>query len=379
MALNAKDLLCKHVCSAQTTNDIIPLLRLIPLEAIQDAILDVIRGMDTNTVHEMKSKCLPITDILPDDLMQYIVSFSDSLCMKYINKAFNNFYNKNKALELKQRQHVIDKHVFNPTVKYEEHNKTWIIHPTRTHLNSEEIALGYTGPLHDLKAVHDAGESGDKLLFHDGHYETIDTEIENLCCDDLQFIGLGSDVVIKLYEDPLLDMLLNGQSVYFKNVKIEMSDTTDDGFRIEANSELSMEDCEIISFSHLDVCKTGRFNAKNCVFSGRKECNRDPIKVEHGSKVKIIGCTFTHHQKTCIVLHDRFDVGARCGFSDATCLECVGNTFKDNCGYPIAMDNVPVEFAQTLKSVITNNILEGYNGVNVKDTVDTANKIYEIE
>eukprot|EP01083_Nonionella_stella_P102206 290584_1 len=148
MALNAKHLLYKRVANATTTCDIIPLLRFIPLDAIQDTILTVIHGMDTETANEIQYKCLSISDILPDDLIQHIVSFSDSLGIKYINKAFNNCYNKNKALELIQRPQSIEKFVFNPsypTVKYEEHNKTWIIHPTRTHLNSEEIANGYTG------------------------------------------------------------------------------------------------------------------------------------------------------------------------------------------------------------------------------------------
>eukprot|EP01083_Nonionella_stella_P208453 756443_1 len=128
MALNAKHLLCKQVCSAQTTNDIIPLLRLIPLDATQDAILDAIRGLDTNTVNEMQYKCLSATNILPDDPIQHIVSFSDSLAMKYIDKAFNNCYNKNKALELKQREQIVEKYAFNLDVKYGEQNKTWIIH-----------------------------------------------------------------------------------------------------------------------------------------------------------------------------------------------------------------------------------------------------------
>eukprot|EP01083_Nonionella_stella_P252441 869765_1 len=90
----------------------------------------------------------------------------------------------------------------------------------------------------------------------------------------------------------------------------------------------------------------------------QSECDYSPITMEYGSKVNIIGCTFTGFtdhklQRTCILLHDQFGEVERHGFPDETWLKCVGNIFKDNCGYPIAMDNVPVEFAQTLKSVIT--------------------------
>eukprot|EP01083_Nonionella_stella_P272939 925818_1 len=199
MALNARQLLCKHVRSAQTTDDIIPLLRLMPLDAIQDTLLDVIRVLDTETANKIQYKCLSSTDILPDDLTQHIVSFTDSLGIKCINKAFNNCYNKNKELELKQRQYIVDKHAFNPAVKYEEHNQTWIIHPTRTHLNSEEIANGYNGPLNDLKDAIETVQSGDKLLFYDGHYiQTCDFDLDLCNIHDLQFIGEGNHVVLTL-------------------------------------------------------------------------------------------------------------------------------------------------------------------------------------
>eukprot|EP01083_Nonionella_stella_P087098 242168_1 len=159
---------------------------LIPWKAMKEALLAAINGLNTETTNDLQYKCLPITDILPDDLIQHIVSFSDSLAMKYIDKAFNNCYNKNKALELKQREQIIEKYAFNPGVKYGEQNKTWIIHPTRTHLNSEEIANGYQGPLNELIEVADAVESGDKLLFYDGHYrETDNLEFSILLTDDL--------------------------------------------------------------------------------------------------------------------------------------------------------------------------------------------------
>eukprot|EP01083_Nonionella_stella_P169283 573707_1 len=99
----ARRLLRAHVCNAQSINGILPLLQLIPFNAIRDAALQAIRDLDTNTINEIQYKCLPITAILPDDITQHILSFSDSLNMKYISKTFNNCYSKNKALELKRR------------------------------------------------------------------------------------------------------------------------------------------------------------------------------------------------------------------------------------------------------------------------------------
>eukprot|EP01083_Nonionella_stella_P282384 960902_1 len=170
MAQTVKQFLCDRVRNSQSINDIIHLLRFIPLEAIQDVLMDAIRDLDTNTVKVMQYKYLPMTEILPDDITQHILSFSDSLNMKYINKAFNSGYNKNKALQLKQIQHIIAKQEFNPIVPYDELNTTWVIDPTRTHLNSQEIANGCRGPLNTVEDVKNAAISGDKLLFYDGNY-----------------------------------------------------------------------------------------------------------------------------------------------------------------------------------------------------------------
>eukprot|EP01083_Nonionella_stella_P281210 956861_1 len=173
--MNVKHYLCEYVSNAQSTNDIIPLLKLIPLGVIQNAMVEAIHDLDSNTANDMQYKLLPITQILPDDVIQYIVSFTDSLHIKCINKAFNMCYNKQRLLQSKQRQCFIDKQMLTPNIEYTTHNQTWIMHPTRTHLSSEEIAFGYKGPMNNLQDAFRAVQSGDKLLLHDGTY----TESEN--------------------------------------------------------------------------------------------------------------------------------------------------------------------------------------------------------
>eukprot|EP01083_Nonionella_stella_P124685 376655_1 len=174
-------LLRDHVCNAQSINDIMHLLTLLPFRTIQDSILEVIGGLDTDTANAIRYKCFSITDLLPDDITQHILSFTDSLDVKYVNTVFNNCCNKNNALELKQRPQIIDEQAFNPIVKYEQHNTTWVIHPTRTQLNNEEIANEYGGPLNTLKEAVDAAQPGDKLLFYDGEYiETVEDEVRLL-------------------------------------------------------------------------------------------------------------------------------------------------------------------------------------------------------
>eukprot|EP01083_Nonionella_stella_P090731 253510_1 len=376
MALNSKvkHLLSARVSDAQSINDIMPLLKSIPFEEIQEAILQVIAVLDTNTANDIKYKSLSMTDILPDDIMQHIVSFTDSLNMKYINKPFYTCYNKNKLLELKQRQCIIEKHVLPCNVQYQQHNDTWIIHPTRNHLDSEEIAKGYKGPLNDLRDVVDAVKSGDKLLFHDGKYA--ETNSAEFCfldtAGEYQVIGIGNNVFIEFCN--MNESFLVSRHLSFKNVTLEMGD----GFQIDFNGSLSMEDCEIVlGSSHIEIIH-GSFHAKNCVFSGG---NVSPIQVYCKATVatlNVIGCTFTHYSKTCISLFDdanNLDFDADVNYTGDTSLKCVGNVFKDNFGYPIAMHKIK-EVKQKLKSVITHNILEGYNGVYEGYHVDTANKLY---
>eukprot|EP01084_Bolivina_argentea_P090658 163319_1 len=211
MTRNVNDLLYERVCNAQSLNDIIPILNLIPMQEIQNALLDVIRGLDTNVVNKVHYEGLSLINILPDDVTQQIVSFSDSIEMKRVNKAFYTCYNKNRERELKQRQSIIDKYEFDPLVKYDERNKTWILHPTRTLLNSEEIAKGYHGPLRRLQEVIDSDSvgSGDKLLFYDGCYVFTEDESYWLMGKDLQLIGIGDNVRLKIHSVNLINELRN--------------------------------------------------------------------------------------------------------------------------------------------------------------------------
>eukprot|EP01083_Nonionella_stella_P045317 121761_1 len=382
MSQRIKQLLCELVCNAQSTKDITHLLELIPLEVIQNAILEALRSLDTNTANDIGYKCLSITDVLPDDITQKFLSFSDSLCMKYVNKAFNNCHNKNKALELNRRQQMIDKHPFNPIVVFEPHNKTWVIDPKRSHLSSEEIAKGYKGPLTEFKHILDDVQSGDRLLFYDGHY--IETNQEDghyklvessiFIYDDLQLIGMGNDVFIEFSggDDDEELRLNSGTHLYFKNMRIDSCYQ----FYINNHSSICMENCEI-DFGAIFVGKTGTFTAKRCVF-------KRPIEIRYGSNVTIVGCTFTHYLRhfACVELTLFAPYTNDDGDYPDTFLKCVSNIFEDNFGYPIALNAIhglSLNAAQAVKSVLKNNILNGFNGVDASDVVDTANKMYNLE
>eukprot|EP01083_Nonionella_stella_P084440 233746_1 len=165
---------------------------------------------------------------------------------------------------------------------------------------------------------------------------------------------------------------MHRRNLYFKNLKIQMGDHVYINYML--HSSISMQDCEITfdyAYSSIGVRNASTFNAKNCVFMGKSNVVVSPIQIHPGSSVNIVGCRFAHHTKSCILLFPyEYDADGRDVF-----VKCVGNIFEDNFEYPIVMDNIT---RLRGKSVIRHNILEGHNGVNMNDTVDTANKIYNL-
>eukprot|EP01083_Nonionella_stella_P075182 204202_1 len=184
----------------------------------------------------------------------------------------------------------------NLIIKLKQHplNETWIVHPTRTYLNSEEIANRYQGPLNTFIDVMNSARSGDKLLFHDGDYGDIDEYdiillFENLY--NLQLIGLGNNV--SLTQGDLQIQMNAWHNVYFKNMKIQLTNE----LLMSGRSSVSIEDREIVMMTcgGIDVRNPATFNAKNCVFSATTQYNEDyPIQIQYGSHVNLVGCTFTH-------------------------------------------------------------------------------------
>eukprot|EP01083_Nonionella_stella_P199815 732396_1 len=93
-----------------------------------------------------------------------------------------------------------------------------------------------------------------------------------------------------------------------------------------------MEDCTLIS----DIkVKGGTFNAKCCLFNGAIQRHGFPISVSQWvhSEVNIIGCTFTNHKQTCILLDDNTSSGDE---RTTSAIKCVANIFRNNFSYPIA-------------------------------------------
>eukprot|EP01083_Nonionella_stella_P120521 361184_1 len=161
--------------------------------------------------------------------------------------------------------------------------------------------------MNNLQDAFRAVQSGDKLLLHDGTYTESDNTEFSLLTDncDLHLIGLGDHVVIKTHRDNVHEVHVGEQipitniSLYLKNIILDMGD----GFEIYDNGTVSMDNCAIVGSAktggscYIDIAANGNFNAKNCRFYGDDVIG---IHMSHGSRVKVIGCTFTGFKNTCI-------------------------------------------------------------------------------
>eukprot|EP01083_Nonionella_stella_P152855 490432_1 len=88
-------LLRKYVANTTNVADLIPLLsELVPLETIQHLLYARIQPLDNDTKRRICCKALPIQSILPMDLIQHTVSFTNSTSVQCVNKAFKQAWSQ---------------------------------------------------------------------------------------------------------------------------------------------------------------------------------------------------------------------------------------------------------------------------------------------
>ena len=295
---------------------------------------------------------MSIEDVLCHNIIQHIISFNLPWTQKAVNSKWNNLanqsednYNRMRLEELHDPSHA---------------GSTWIVHPTRTHLNALEMAFGYRGPVNviDQNALEDCAD-GDRLLIYDGVYDRLCYSIS------AQFIGIGPGVYFR--NSTLSDGQINpwmspqrrsiAMNVLIKNCKFQNYSM---GFEFGLRKvNLSLIDC---SFENIGCVldKEGRGDTKiqNCLF---RKCG-----------TVVDWEAYDHH---AILIHDA---------GKGSNLECVGNTFVDSVthpifehqGQPFASDAPQYEIVMGGTYSLENNVLIGNN--QFKNQQFDANSIYGI-
>lgn len=95
----------EFVNAAQGVDELLGVLRLIPLQNIKDLIIETIEALDDK---EVRSKCIamcPISSIIPSDALQHVLSFIPrQSTVQLVDKEFQKLYSLNELQEIELTQ-----------------------------------------------------------------------------------------------------------------------------------------------------------------------------------------------------------------------------------------------------------------------------------
>eukprot|EP01084_Bolivina_argentea_P112940 201387_1 len=350
-----------------------------------------------------------IDQVLSDDTLQCVLSFTGIYVTKAVNKKWKQLSDINEIIYLKQLYKTINRKIIESPVKYNKNrNKTWVVHKHRSKLHKVETDLGFNAVMKDLYQTIDQCESGDAVIIYAGVYVAFSGSL--VIQKDIQLIGVGPEVTI-LDEGGGDSFCAIGSwnaplgrhqnSVYFENINFDCKKSycTEGVFYLSNLCKLWTNKCKF-TFSHssgMNIQTGANLQVRNCEFiGGTNSMTISPI----AEQVNVIDCVFTKcgiesgfeypGEGACVsVTHENyFPHGDENKF---VVLKCIGNIFKDNLCYPIAERHVPYnennepsehagdEFIiNTDHVILKDNVLRGFNGteVRVDDDISDANKMY---
>ena len=220
------------VHSAQDLDELIPILRLIPLDKVQTFIT---QNLDKSLTH-----FTPINKILPQDLIRYILSFEALYTQaKCVCKQWNTLCNQNDKQYYLALQRSLDQ---TSVIPYNNRNHTWIVHPKATQLSQVEIDLGFAGLINDLQDAFVAlAVSGDRLFLHEAIHYVVDQKRSPLNVD-ISIVGLGNNAVIASSDSNLGTIGGRFWQGYIENIIFQLGDGKLD---IARNSKLWLNRCKL--------------------------------------------------------------------------------------------------------------------------------------
>ena len=286
-----------RVDASTSVNDLTGILKNIPMDIIQKMIKKEIKNYGNNKINKIYFDSMSLSDILPDDITQNILSFFNTdyinlRAVKAVNKSFQSLSDKNYKNEVRKINDIIAKEKCEYLTDFNGTNKCWIIDKNRTELNKNEINLKYNGPINDINDGIKICENGDTLLICDGSYEIMENECDSFG-KKMALIGKGSNVRIHLNHK-----LIIKNDTYFENIHFKFDNHR---FRVGSDINLWMKKCEITSNGsaifgdadnsslYLNQCKFDR-NENSEYTEGEGAIS---MAVYHRN-IDVIGCTFSN-------------------------------------------------------------------------------------
>eukprot|EP01084_Bolivina_argentea_P103958 186193_1 len=402
-----KQRLHETVTSAQDINELMPMVNsLISVDKIKDLLHQQIE-LDEESAPKAYFNSLPMNQIFPDDIIQFILSFAGFYGPKGVSNKWNNHCIKNENIHIIKAHKVINND--NPTeITYnKETNNTWIVHPHIKKLHPLYKKWGYKGPisLNDTNLIFSDLACGDRLLIC-GSNNAASFGDDNIRIDkNLQIFGIGSNAIIK-YSGRDIDSFLQimEANVYIKNITFDFRDNffSEGCIQVHQRSKLSLNNVKayIGSFG-ISVQENASLNVINCEFIGGSSCiDMSPA----ANEVNINKCIFKNCGESnkdaemgangCIIIAEFYEemIDHEINRDGFVTLNCVGNVFEDNMCYPICQLhpggfgslcvrcapricwNIDTKFIN-----MTDNVLKGFNGTkvnNIDRIIDDANVLY---
>eukprot|EP01083_Nonionella_stella_P115338 341848_1 len=301
MVTSRLDSIISFVEQANTPSDLTRLISMlishIPLTVLQTFVKHHVQSSSNLLINRMYRDVLPIDHILPDDLIQNVLSFDRlSLAPKAVSKAFRRLSGKNDSIELKQRNKIIQDPQYDFKIDFQSETR-WIVctNPNRHQLSEEQLVNGYKGPFKLGNALKQCQDE-DVLLLHDGEY-IVDSELV-FGRKSLSLVGMGDNVIVKLKSSSRWITIGQGK-MYFKNMHLKKAYAAPLYLDIQCG-HLWMEQCTL-SKVHIDLDsdhatdRRGSLHLKTCHLftSSQKDQNTINIIQPTRTTMDIIGCTFT--------------------------------------------------------------------------------------
>eukprot|EP01083_Nonionella_stella_P170518 580454_1 len=307
--------------------------------------------MGTEEKQDLHLKALPIDELLPHHVIQYMIGFNGDLRhIELVNKTFHKSCKSSQRLFLRQQQTDWQKE-FNDLHSDFGSNRMLNVYPSpRPLCNTLALAIRHA-------------QSGDTLLIHEGVYVFEESyEMDK----NIKLIGHGSNVIIRTsHSDESIELDFTAQYTYIQNIRFDIGGRYSQIYIEREGCSFYMETCFIYSnLVALEVAACKTIKIKNCVIKGGDynqvafdfKCQPDILEIEscvfenccrNGNRIMRRSCH-------CIVLYMSLWVYESTKRANATQFRCVGNHFKNNFGLPIVATN-PCELTELVDIQILNN------------------------
>ena len=391
------------VNAANAIPDLTSSLQCVSINNVKQYVKHKIDELDEDQARSQYYSVSCINDVFSDDISQYILSFAGIHHVKAVNHQWLRWALQNEQRHFRALYSRITIRSSKGSTYNKKINKTWIIHPHRTRLNSVEVELGLNGPLKSMFGALDYSNDGDLLLVFRGTYLT--QLKQSVIAKNLRVVGVESGVFLRseMLNEYRFIGIQNGHDICLEIENFSMDflnkydgTSTHGVILVGRNSGLLMKNCKLnYEQSGVIVRDGARFEAIGCEFNG----GCIGVAMSPLSKsVEITDCLFTNNGQItgeeddimlpaeeygCIHLFDNYgDVREYGSIRKLVDLKCVGNTFRDNLCYPIVersngRGNEYFLYG-TDSYILEKNSLDGFNGTytaqggNIKD----ANVLY---